>query len=51
MSKELAKNKDKNTWEHYVNEVMPQFNQIAEREKLVIWKAAILSCCRVWMRP
>jgi len=28
-----------NTWENVVNEVMPQFNQIAEREKLVLWKA------------
>jgi len=36
MSNELAKQL---TWEGVVNEVMPQFNQIAEREKLVIWKA------------
>lgn len=31
--------KQQPTWVDYVNEVMPQFNQIAEREKLVIWKA------------
>jgi len=36
MSTELQK---ANTWENVVNEVMPQFNQIAEREKLVLWKA------------
>lgn len=27
------------TWPELVNEVMPQFNAIAEHEKLVIWKA------------
>ena len=31
--------KKEHTWEDYVNEVMPQFNAIAEREKLVLWKA------------
>ena len=38
MTQALAKN-DNPTWSDYVNEVMPQFNQIAEREKLVLWKS------------
>jgi len=38
MNKELEKNNNP-TWHDYVNEVMPNFNQIAEREKLVLWKS------------
>lgn len=38
MTQAIAK-KENPTWVDYVNEVMPQFNQIAEREKLVLWKA------------
>ncbi len=37
MSQSLAKKEP--TWDDYINEVMPQFNQIAERDKLVLWKS------------
>ena len=39
MSSNVIAKQAPTTWADYVNEVMPQFNAIAEREKLVIWKA------------